>query len=227
MSYGTLYGVGIGPGDPELLTLKAVRLLKMADIIASPDTGGEARTALSIVKDYIEGKPILNCLTPMTRDRRRLERAWEESAEAIRCCLRDGKNVVFITLGDPSVYSTYLYIHRRVQESGFLCELVPGVPSFCAAAAKLNLSLCEGEERLLIVPASYDGLEESLNVPANKVLMKSGRQLPKLKETLQRRGELEKASLVVNCGLEGERIEPNFAEAETDAGYFSIVIVKE
>ncbi|MCQ2443442.1 MAG: precorrin-2 C(20)-methyltransferase [Oscillospiraceae bacterium] len=222
-----LYGVGIGPGDPELLTLKAARLLHEADVIAAPDTGREARTALNIVREHIAGKPILNCPAPMTRDRFTLERAWNQSADAICAQLEEGKTVVFITLGDPTIYSTYLYIQRLVLQRGYSAELVPGVPSFCAAAAKLNLSLCEGEQRLLIVPSSYNGLEESLNVPANKVFMKTGHQLAQLQDTLRQRGQLDKASLVVNCGLEGERVEAEFAQSEPQAGYFSIVILRE
>lgn len=224
---GILYGVGVGPGDPELLTLKAVRLLREADVIAVPETGGESRTALSIIEEHIQGKTILNCPTPMTRDQARLTQVWDDNADRVCALLEKGKTVVFVTLGDPTVYSTYIYLHRRVLSRGYPVELVPGVPSFCAAAAKLNRSLCEGDERLLIVPASYAGLEESLNVSANKVLMKAGRQLGALKDTLRQRGELEQASLVVNCGLPGERIEPSFADAEENAGYFSIVLLKE
>lgn len=222
-----LYGIGIGPGDPELLTLKAVRLLREADVIAAPDTGGESRTALGIARDYIAGKPILNCPTPMTRDKEKLTLAWEQSADAICSLLDEGKTVAFITLGDPTIYSTYIYIHKLVKSRGYPVELIPGVPSFCAASAKLNDSLCEGDQRLLIVPSSHGSLEESLNVPANKVFMKSGRQLAALQQRLRERGELERASLVVNCGLEGERIEPDFADADLNAGYFSIVILKE
>lgn len=224
---GMLYGVGVGPGDPELLTMKAVRLLHTADIIAAPDTGGEAQTALTIVKEHIKGKTILPCHTPMTRNKEVLEQAWKKSADKLCALLDEGKTIVFITLGDPTIYSTYLYIHRLVLERGYDAELVPGIPSFCAAAAKLNTSLCEGEERLLIIPASHGGLEESLDVHANKVLMKSGRQLSVLQDTLRHRGELENASLVVNCGLHGERIVPHFGEVEPQAGYFSIVLLKE
>lgn len=227
MAQGKLYGVGVGPGDPELLTLKAVRILRQADVIAAPDAGGESRTALNIVREHITGKELLNCPTPMTRDRARLEAAWDSNADRICGLLEEGKTVAFITLGDPAIYSTYFYIHRRVLDRGYQAELVPGVPSFCAAAAKLNLALCEGEERLLIVPASHGGLENSLDVRANKVLMKAGRQLGALKETLHQRGELENAALAANCGLPGEQICPAFGKADTDSGYFSIVIVKE
>jgi precorrin-2/cobalt-factor-2 C20-methyltransferase len=227
MEHGILYGIGVGPGDPELLTVKAVHLLQSADIIAAPDAGGDARTALDIVRDYIPDKPILNCPAPMTRSKEKLEQAWEESTNLICAQLEQGKTVAFITLGDPTIYSTYFYIHRRVQARGFETRLVPGIPSFCAAAAELGQSLCEGNQRLLIVPASHGDLEESLDVPANKVLMKAGRQLGALKETLRQRGELERASLVVNCGLPGEQVWQRFEEAGEKAGYFSIVLVKE
>ncbi|MCD7928099.1 MAG: precorrin-2 C(20)-methyltransferase [Oscillospiraceae bacterium] len=224
---GALYGIGVGPGDPELLTVKAVRLLQAADVIAAPDSGGESRTALNIVKGYIVGKPVLLCPTPMTRDRETLGRVWEDNAEQICALLEQGKQVAFITLGDPTVYSTYFYLHRRVLARGYGVEIVPGVPSFCAAAAKLGVPLCEGDQRLLVVPASYGDLTDSLDVDANKVLMKAGRQLGTLKETLQQRGELENASLVVNCGLPGEQIWPSFAQAEGNAGYFSLVLLRQ
>ncbi|MCD7838196.1 MAG: precorrin-2 C(20)-methyltransferase, partial [Clostridiales bacterium] len=123
---GILYGVGVGPGDPELLTVKAVRLLRAADVIAAPDSGGESRTALNIVRAYIEDKPVLLCPTPMTRDRETLDRAWEDNARRICALLEQGKQVVFVTLGDPAVYSTYFYLHRRVLARGYRAEIVPG-----------------------------------------------------------------------------------------------------
>lgn len=227
MNQGILYGVGVGPGDPELLTLKAVKLLRSADVIAAPDTGGESQTALNIVRDYIAGKPVVLCPAPMTRDKVKLNQAWEENTSRVCALLEEGKTVAFITLGDPAIYSTYFYLHRRVLSRGCRAELVPGIPSFCAAAARLNTSLCEGNERLLIVPASHGDLEDSLDVKANKVLMKAGRQLGELKETLRRRGELEGAALAVNCGLPGEMIWPQFSEADPDAGYFALVLLKQ
>ena len=116
MTRGTLYGLGVGPGDPELLTLKAVRLLREADVVAVPNRGGGEGTALHIVKDYVQDKPLLLCATPMVRDRQILDSAHDRIAGDICALLEEGKRVVFITLGDPTVYSTYLYIHRRVRE---------------------------------------------------------------------------------------------------------------
>ena len=152
MEKGILYGVGVGPGDPELLTLKAQRILREADVIAVPDKGTGEKTALAIIGPLTEGKPLLYCAAPMTRDPARLEAAYEENAHQIAALLNEGKTVAFITLGDPSIYSTYLYTHRRVQAMGCEAKLIPGVPSFCAVAAALGIGLCEGGERLMIVP---------------------------------------------------------------------------
>ncbi len=223
---GTLYGVGIGPGDPELMTLKAVRLLKAADVIAIPDARGKSRIAWEVVRDVVGDKAVLDCPAPMTRDKAQVDAAWDRNADNVCALLDRGKDVAFVTLGDPSIYSTYWYLHQRVQARGYPARMVPGVPSFCAAAAGLNTALCEGSEPLLIVPASYPGLADSLDVEANKVLMKAGRQLEAVKDALGERHELDRASLAVNCGMDGERYEPDFANADTDAGYFSIVLVK-
>ncbi len=223
---GKLYGVGVGPGDPELLTLKAARILRQADVIAAPDKGAGEQTALNIVKELVEGKPVLPCVTPMVRDRAMLDACHDTIADQLCALLDEGKTVAFITLGDPTVYSTYLYIHKRVQARGYDVELIPGVPSFCAVAARLNRALCEGSERLLIVPASHDA-SDCLDIPANKVFMKAGKGIPQLKRQLAEHGLLEQAAMVENCGMAGERVWPSLAQAQEDPGYFSIVLVKE
>lgn len=223
---GILYGVGVGPGDAELLTLKAVRILKESDVIALPDAFSESRTAWSVVRDFLGDKPTLSCPAPMVRDRAKLDAVWEANADAVCALLDEGKQVAFITLGDPSIYSTCWYLHRKVRARGYEARLIPGVPSFCAAAAGLNTALCEGKEPLLILPASCERLEEGLDFPGNKVIMKAGRQMDTLKETLCQRGELERAAIAVNCGLPGERYCEALGDVETEAGYFAVVVVK-
>ena len=227
MSRGTLYGLGVGPGDPELLTLKAVRILRQADVIAVPDKGSGEKTAFRIVQEYVEGKSILTCVTPMVRDQALLDAAHDRIADDICTLLEEGKNVAFITLGDPTVYATYMYIHRRVLSRGYEAVLVPGVPSFCAVAARLNTSLCEQSQRLLIVPASHKDMEDCLNVDANLVFMKAGKEIGALKEKLAAHGLLEHASLVANCGMEGEQVWEHFADMPENTGYFSVVLVKK
>lgn len=226
MEKGKLYGVGVGPGDPELLTRKAERVLGEADIVAVPDKGAGEKTALNIVSDLVAGKELLSCPAPMVRDQAVLEASYQESADRICARLDEGKTVAFITLGDPTVYSTYIYVHKKVLARGYEAELIPGVPSFCAVAARLNTSLCEGAERLLIVPASHDAAD-CLDIRANKVFMKAGKAIGELQAQLAERGLLEHASLVANCGMEGELVCPRFADMTDGTGYFSIVLVKE
>jgi len=223
---GILYGVGVGPGDPELLTLKAQRILSRADVIAVPDKGAGEKTALNIIGALAEGKPLLYCAAPMVRDPEQLEAAYTENARKIAALLDEGKTVAFITLGDPSVYSTYLYTHRRVLAMGYEAKIIPGVPSFCAAAAALGGGLCEGGERLLVVPASHQDVGGCLSVDANYIFMKAGREIGKLRDTLAEHGLLDRAAMVENCGMESEHIYPRFADAPDGSGYFSVVLVK-
>ena len=225
MAKGTLYGIGVGPGDPELLTLKAVRLLKQADIIGVPDKGAGEKTALNIVKDYVQEEKLQYFPTPMIRDKAALQKNYEQQADRICEFLDQGKQVVFITLGDPTVYSTYYYVHRIVADRGYEAVLVPGVPSFCAVAARLGTSLCERSDRLLIVPAS-SSVEDALQVKANKVFMKAGSSILELQQQLQEAGLLEGAFAVENCGMENEKIFRKFSDMKEPSGYFSIVVVK-
>ena len=154
---GKLYSVGIGPGDPELMTLKAVRLLKECDVVALPKGDGDIMTAKNIVNQIvnIDEKEQVVIYMPMTKDKDALAKAHQEGADTITKLLDEGKNVVFITLGCPTVYATCIYVHKLVLKAGYDAELVAGVTSFCAVAAKLNVSLCEKAEPLIILPGSY------------------------------------------------------------------------
>ena len=222
---GTLYGVGVGPGDPSLITLKAVETIKAADIIAVPDTGGE-KIALNIVSDYVEGKELMFCEIPMTKDKDALAQSHDKCAELICRRLSEGSNVAFITLGDPSVYSTYMYVHKRVVQKGFIARMVPGVTSFCASAAALGTALCEGKEPLHIIPAGYGNVNEALSLAGTKVLMKSKKK-GDIIQSLKDLGMLDKASMVECCGMENEKIYEQISDGCNSTGYFSIFIVKE
>ena len=223
---GKLYGVGVGPGDPELLTLKAVRVLREADVVLVPDSVKADKTALHIASAYLQNKTVETVTTPMVRDKAVVDAAYTAAAGRICALLDQGKQVAFLTLGDPTVYSTYMYIHEKVLARGYDVEVVPGVPSFCAAAARLNLSLCQGSEPLLIVPASH-GAEGLLDVKANKVFMKAGKSILELQSQLRDRGLLDHAAMVENCSMENERVYPRFADLQEASGYFSLVIAKE
>ncbi len=224
---GALYGVSVGPGDPELLTLKAVRLIREADVIAVPNIGHGRQTALSIAAEYVEGKPLMECSTPMTRDAEVRQAAYAENARAICEHLEAGRNVAYLCLGDIGVYASFAPISEHVCQAGYDVEIIPGITSFSASAARLGEVLCEGSERLLVSPVMSGDVDEILDVPANKVFMKSGREVIALRDKLAARGELEGASMVANCGLPDEKVFPHLADVtEEDADYFSVVIVK-
>lgn len=226
MEKGKLYGVGIGPGDKELITLKAVNTIKNADVIALPDSLSGKNRAYEIIKEYIDEKEILYLPMPMTKDKEHLKASHESGAELIINYLDKGKNTAFATLGDPSVYSTYVYIHRIVESKGYDVEMIAGVTSFCASAARLNISLCDGAEPLIIIPANYEDNKKLLNLFGNKVLMKSGKKMAKVKQEIAECCLTDKTYMVENCGMEEEKIYKDFSMASDESSYFSLIIVK-
>ncbi len=227
---GRLYGIGVGPGDPELMTLKAVRLIEQCDIVAVPKSGEGEGVAKQIARGAVKNfdqKQIVEIAMPMTRDPQLLEQSHQQAAQTIEAFLDEDKTVVFLTLGDPAIYSTYIYIHKRVMAHGYPVEMVPGVPSFCAVAAKLNTGLAEGAQPLHIIPASYKGVEEGLEWSGPKVLMKTGRSMKKVKDLLRQKDLLDKAMMVQKCGMEGEEIFHSMREVDENASYFSVIVVEE
>lgn len=244
---GKLYGVGVGPGDPELLTLKAVRTIESCPVIAIPvsdralkeplyEEEGQASadpqmlkncTAYQIilpeVKDAKE-KAKLYLPMPMIKEKEILRNMHDACARKTAECLRVGKSIAFITLGDPTVYSTYLYVHRRIQAMGYQTEIIPGIPSFCAAAARIQTGLAENKEQLHVVPASYD-IEEALKLSGTKVLMKAGGKMAEVRQAIQR-NHLQ-ARMVENCGMETERMYHCTEDIPDEAGYYSLIIIKE
>ena len=202
---GKLLGLGVGPGDPELLTIKALRIIQESDV----------------------SKPLIPIAMPMTKDKAVLEANHEKAADDIEACLKEGKQVAFLTLGDPTVYSTYMYVHKRILSRGYEVEIVSGITSFCAVAARLNRSLVEMAEPLHVIPATYkaDEMNEILALPGTKVLMKTGRKLKQVKESILNSGQ--SAVMIENCGMETEKIYETAEEIPDAAGYYSLIIVKE
>jgi precorrin-2/cobalt-factor-2 C20-methyltransferase len=237
---GKFTGVGVGPGDPELLTLKALHAIQKSDVIAIPVSDSTLEepsekadqkyagqcTAFQIVKQVypeIENKELIFLPMPMIKDRKKLMQIHDKDAEFTGEKLNQGKNVAFLTIGDPGIYSTCMYVHKRVKRMGYETELIPGIPSFCAAAARLDISLSENRDELHIIPASY-GVEESIRLSGTKVFMKSGRKMAEVRRFLLENG-LE-AKMVENCGMDSEKLSLSTEEIPEQAGYYSLLIVK-
>ncbi len=213
-----LYFVGIGPGDPELLTLKAVRLLREADAIAFADTGTGSSAVSAILGDLMEGKPLCPLNIPMKGGRSDWLEAHRQAAEALIEMLEKYPNIVYPVLGDPGIYASSSYLMRLVSQR-HPCKAVPGITTMCAAAAEMGIPLCEQGENLTIL----DRFDPEKDLPdGNIVLMKSGRRLDLLKQRLEGR----EAYAVRNLGMENEwkgRLEEISSE---EYSYFTTVIVK-
>ncbi len=220
MKKGKLYGVSVGPGDPELMTLKAARILREADVIALPSGSKERCEAYKIAVQAvpeIDNKEFLMVPMPMTKDRNKLKEAHENGIKAVKELLDRGLTVAFLTIGDVGVYSSCQYIYQPIKKSGEDTELICGVPSFCAAAARLDRPLVTGADRLHIIPATYDaeGLEKLDGV---KVLMKPSKNLSGFKVRGHRVCGIE------NCGKENEKIFDDAPAEGEDFGYYSLFI---
>lgn len=227
---GKLYGLGVGPGDPELLTLKALRLIKENEVIAVPGSDVKNCVAYQIVKGVygeLDTKELVPVVMPMTKDKAVLETNHQKAADDVEAYLKQGKNVVFLTLGDPTVYSTYLYVHKRILDRGYEAEIVSGITSFCAVAARLNMGLVEMAQPLHVIPATYKAqeMDEILKLPGTKVLMKTGKKMKAVRESIVRSGQ--EAVMIENCGMPDEKIYGSAEEIPEDAGYYSLIIVKE
>lgn len=217
---GKFYAVGVGPGDPELLTVKAIRIMEESDVIALPRSGASENIALKITRNYIEGKALLECDMPMIKDQEELNRYHDRSAAEIAALLDEGKTVAFLTLGDPSIYSTVMYVHRRLTRMGYDTAIVPGIPSFCGAAASLNTSLCERDEMLHVIPATYKG-DQAGQLAGTRVLMKSGKTIMKLKEQLA-----AQSAMMVECAtMENEKVYHDLNQLEEQSSYFSLIVI--
>ena len=229
MKKGSFYGVGVGPGDPELLTLKAIRAMEHCPVIAAPETRGEKTLALDIARGAVDlsGKTILTLEFLMTRDKQKLEESHRAQARAVMEYLDQGQDVAMLNLGDVSIYSTFSYLLEIIKEAGYETEVIPGVPSFCGVAALLQQSLTVMRQPPHIIPGGHGNLEEHLSLPGTKVLMKSGKSLPQVRETLDKLGLSHKASLVQNCGLPDEKVCRDLAEGIPEAGYFTTIVIKE
>lgn len=207
---GKLYGIGVGPGDPELLTLKAKRLIEECDIVAVPvKKEGEDSVALNIAKD-----------------KTKREACRQAAAEEIMKLLDEGKSIAMLALGDIGIYSTYAYVHKRLLKEGYDVEMVSGIPSFCAGASKAGISIVEGNEGFGVIPSlkGIDQVEKTLGVFDNLVIMKVGSHVKEVYDLLVERGMENNALIISNVGMDGEYVGPLIPDREY--GYFTTMIIK-
>lgn len=227
---GTLYGVSVGPGDPELLTFKAMRIMRRCPVIAAPQTKSGEMLALEIARQAVDlsRKVIVPLHFTMSHEEAERRRAHEAAAETLRGYLDAGQDVAMLNLGDVSVYATFGYLQAILEEQGYRTAMVAGVPSFCAVAARLNRPLTGGMDTPLTIAPGSIPLQETLAAPGAKVLMKSGRQLARVLDELEQAGLLEQSALVCNCGLPEEKVWDDLSRErpEGSAGYFATILVK-
>lgn len=224
---GIAYGVGVGPGDPELMTLKACRLIRENDVIAlpgkEPKETAAYKIAVAAVPELAE-KELVPVYMPMVMDVEVQKENHRKGARLIEEYLEQGKNVVYLTLGDASVYCTFTYLQAILEADGYSTELVSGITSFCAAAARLNIPLVEWNEPMHVMPALHK-LDTALDLPGTYVLMKSGSHMKEVKDILRASGK--KVSMVENCGMPGEKVYRSVDEIPDEAGYFSLIVAKD
>ena len=210
----------------------AVRLIRQCPVLAAPQTASGQMLALDIARsalgEALDGKTIVPLYFAMSRDPAALAASHEKAAAAVQQYLDAGQDVAMLNIGDVSIYATFGYLQEILQAGGYATAMAAGVPSFCAAAARLNVPLTGGMDTpLTIAPGGWT--DRVLEMPGTKVLMKAGRQLPVLLDTLQQADKLKKSVLVCNCGLPDERVYPDLSleRPQEQAGYFATVLVKE
>ena len=231
--WGQLWGVSVGPGDSEWLTLKGLRILQTVDVVACPQNRqGEPGMAYTIVKSHLRSEQIILPLDlPFVRDPVQLQQAWNNAGETLVPLLKTGQNVAFITEGDASLYSTFSYVAQSVHRLAPAVTItpVPGVCSPLAAMAALNMPLSLGAEKIAILPALYDvsELTHALDWADVVVLMKVASVFGQVWQTLQDLDLLEQASLVEQVGSSAEKQYSSLVNlADHKPPYFSILIVR-
>jgi precorrin-2/cobalt-factor-2 C20-methyltransferase len=222
---GALYLVGVGPGDPELLTLKAVRVLREADVVAYPQTNTGATLARDIAAPYLSPAAVdLPVDLPISPDRRPAQRAYDAAARAIRTHVDAGRRVAWLCEGDPMLYGSAIYLLARLVD--LPVEIVPGVSSVTAAAAAARRPLAEGNEVLRIVPATLPDAElgEHFSGAAGVVVLKPGRHFGRVRTHLDASGRAGDALLVEHATTPAQRVRPLRDVTDGEVPYFSLIL---
>ncbi len=224
---GKVYGIGLGPGDPELVTVKAVRLINSVPVIAFPESQKGGSFAREIAASYIPRTAILEPLdTPMAIDTAVAQAKYDEHAEIVAAHLDAGRDVALLCEGDPFLFGSFMYVYDRLADR-YEVEVVPGVSSVTACAAAAGLPLCGREDILTVLPGTLpeEVLERELSQTSSAVIMKVGRHLPKIRRVIEKLGCTGGATYVERALNPGQRVVPLARLAEDTAPYFSVILV--
>jgi precorrin-2/cobalt-factor-2 C20-methyltransferase len=228
MKKGKFIGIGVGPGDPDLLTVKAVKTLNNVGVICAPKSAeSKPSLALSIIKPVLGDREskyeTLEPLFPMIEDEKALQKHWNDAARLIIEKLNNGSDVAFITLGDPTVYSTFSYVFKIIEGLNFETMIIPGITSFTGCAASAKIQLAEKDEIIVIVPKVDERLSQILGYGDTFVIMKTSRHSDLLENIINHDKRDKEIVSVQNCSMKDEKIFNGFVE---DKKYLSTTIVK-
>jgi len=235
-----LIGIGVGPGDVDLLTVKAVKAIQNADIIMCPasneDRPSIAFAVVSPIIDKSKNQEIVKLIFPMTKDKDVLEATWKKNAKIMADTVLAGKNVVYLTVGDPFLYSTWIYMHKDLKENypDMDITVIPGIVSMFTFAAKVGVSIAEGAEKVAIIPSCYDlsSVKEIAKNSESMIFLKDGRYFDKVIQVLKESGFPDNSIFAIgqDLGTENEIIRKmTLGEVNDDTlttKYFSILVVK-
>lgn len=232
---GKLFGIGVGPGDPELITIKALKYIEQSDVIAFPTATGNHSNAKATIKPYItENHQLLPLIYPVTAGPVAdssaylpiMNNFYDETSNEIAALLEAGKNVSIICAGDPFVFGSYMYWHARLSER-FETQVVPGISSILAAPVQLGMPLCHREDVVSILPAtmSEEDLVARLGECDSAVIMKLGRTFPKVVRALEKANLIDNAYYVERATMGAERILKVNQVNPNDVAYFSVIVV--
>ena len=235
-----LIGIGVGPGDPELLTVKAVNAIHDADVILCPASKEDRPSiALSVVSSLIDkskNQEIIKLVFPMTKDQKVLEETWKKNAKIMAEVVLSGKNAVYLTVGDPYLYSTWIYMHKEIEKNfpSVKINVIPGIVSMFTFASKVGVSIAEGAEKVAIIPSCYDltSVKEIAKNSESMIFLKDGRYFDQVIDVLKESGFPDNSIFAIgqDLGTENEIIRKmTLGEVNDDTlttKYFSILVVK-
>ena len=235
-----LIGIGVGPGDPDLLTVKAVKAIQNADIIMCPASKEERPSiALSVVESIIDkskNQEIIKLIFPMTKDKDILKATWKKNAKIMAQTVLSGKNVVYLTVGDPYLYSTWIYMHKDLTENypEMNISVIPGIVSMFTFASKVGVSIAEGAEKVAIIPSCYDlsSVKEIAKNSESMIFLKDGRYFDQVIDVLKESGFPDDSIFAIgqDLGTDHEIVRKlTLGEVNDETlttKYFSILVVK-